>query len=95
VSKYIYRVTSTHINPRTGSAVFNNFECDYPTIDLLVSALNDGRIIIGSTLRSRSTGEPGVYEVLARHPMALAKSGVAGVEIPRGRFVECGEGERS
>lgn len=92
--KFIYRVTSTHINPRTGSAVFNNFECEQPTLDLLVSDLNDGRIVIGSSLRSRSTGEPGVFEVLARHPMALAKSGVAAVEIPRGRFVESGEGER-
>ncbi|MBX3579990.1 MAG: hypothetical protein KF723_22530 [Rhizobiaceae bacterium] len=87
--KNVFRVTTTSINPRTQTAYFVNFECTYPTLDLLVSDLNDGKIIMGETLSTKAVaGERGLHEVVHRRPYALAKGGIASIETPHVRFVE-------
>jgi hypothetical protein len=86
--KSVFRVNLAGINPRTGAAHFINFECRYPTLEHLVSALNDGSIVFGEVLRARPTDERGVLEVIDRRPFALAKGGFGSIATPNVRFVE-------
>lgn len=85
----VFRVILPGTNPRTGAVMFVNFECRYPTLDLLVSDLNDGTIVMGSSLFTRkSREEKGVLEVVDRTPYAIGRAGVARIETPVFRFVE-------
>lgn len=84
----VYRIIQPELNPRTGLPFFLNFECRYPTIDLLAADLNDGAIVVGTKLITRKGDEPGLLEVVDRRPCAIAQAGVARIETPTVRFVE-------
>lgn len=92
--KYVYHVETTSKNPKTGGAIFLNFECRYPTLDLLIATLNDGEIVSGSTLFTRRIATR-LYEIVERRPTGLGKDGVAFIQMPTVRFVEPGEVEGS
>jgi len=85
----VFRVILPGTHPKTGALMFVNFECSYPTMDLLVSDLNDGQIICGSSLfTKKSKEERNALEIISRVPYAIGKAGIARIETPVFRFVE-------
>lgn len=84
----VYKITLPSLHAKTGAQLYVYFECTYTNLDLLVSDLNDGMIIIGDSLWTKRGEEPGVLEVVDRLPYAIAAGGVARIEIPeKVRFV--------
>lgn len=85
----VFRITLTSRNPRTGEPHFVNFDCPAaPTIEHLVADLNEGKLVIGDILTTRKSSKTGVWEVIGRRPMSLAKRGVAHIEVPAFGFFE-------
>lgn len=78
----VYKITLPGLHAKTGAQLYVYFECTYTTLDLLVSDLNDGMVIIGASLWTKRGSEPGVLEIVDRLPYAIAAAGVARIEIP-------------
>lgn len=86
--KSIFRVTMTSVNQRTHEPYWINFECDHETVASLTSDLNEGKLVLGDSLRTARSGEEGVLEITSRKTVALGRPGIALIETPSFRFVE-------
>lgn len=84
----VYKIWTERRNAN-GEPIFLHFECDVPTIEQFVHALNDGKLILGAQLwvRSAKDDDGSCLEIIRRKVIAIGKAAVASVEIPRDRFV--------
>lgn len=70
---------------------FEIIEVEFPDLDQFLIAVEEDRLISGSSLRTVRGDEPGVWSVIDRAPIAFRGRAVERAQLPRGAYVEVEE----
>ena len=84
----VFRVTKPGVTPE-GREKFMNFEThQVASLDELVQKLNDGAIVMGDMLITRTVPHHQVWQIIGRKRVGLGRAGVAIVEVPDWPVIE-------
>lgn len=81
--KYVYRVTYSQPDPRTGRNVFHIVLSEYPTISALGEALRSGPIVVEACVTTRT--DDGVFRrfrIVRSWELVLSPVGFQTIEVP-------------
>lgn len=88
MAKKLYRLTLPELD-KQGRPRFLIFECEAPTLDFLISEINDGALVQGNVLYCKPAEDTkGTYEIIRRKPTAIGRGIATLIETPDSHFRE-------